>query len=268
MLGPALVVAGVAVVVFLLQGGASDGQLDVGDEASGPDTPSRPEGFPPVAADTSATPLGTPPAPPAEIGPYEFTQTQRSSDEPVAWDPCRPVRYVVNPAGAPPGTDALVQQAIDNTALATGLRFESAGTTDELWSKDREPYQPSRYGDRWAPALIAWSTEAEVPGLGGYIAGLGGAQSVTDSDGEGVYVSGGLVLDASDLGVMLNEPGGTEAVRAVIQHELGHVMGLDHVSDPRELMYTEGSPAQTTNWGPGDRRGLHELGSGACFPSV
>ena len=81
-------------------------------------------------------------------------------------------------------------------------------------------------------------------------------------------MSGGLVLDASDLGVMLNEPGGTEAVRAVIQHELGHVMGLDHVSDPRELMYTEGSPAQTTNWGPGDRRGLHELGSGACFPSV
>ena len=55
---------------------------------------------------------------------------------------------------------------------ATGLVFVNEGTTDEAWTKDREPYQPDRYGERWAPALIAWSDEGQVPGLAGYIAGM------------------------------------------------------------------------------------------------
>jgi predicted Zn-dependent protease len=56
---------------------------------------------------------------------------------------------------------------------------------------------------------------------------------------------------------------GDASVRAVLMHELGHVVGLAHVDDRHELMYPKGSSHLTT-WGPGDRAGLAALGSGDC----
>jgi hypothetical protein len=232
-----------------------------------PPTP-RPPGYPPVERDVSDAPLGTPPPAPDMPGAYEFVMTQDGTDQPVAWDPCRTVRYVVNPAGAPPGTDVLVEQAIDRTAAATGLVFVNEGTTDEPWTKDREPYQPDRYGERWAPALIAWSDEGQVPGLAGYIAGMGGAiprSAPNDADGTYAFVSGSVVLDAGDLGAGMSLPGGPEQVRAVIQHELGHMVGLDHVADPSQLMFSE---SRVPDWGTGDLAGLHQLGTGPCLPEL
>jgi hypothetical protein len=223
---------------------------------------------PPPGVDASASPLGSPPPLPAEDGPYEFVATQPGGDEPVAWDPCRPIRYVVNPAGAPPGGDALAEEAVARTASATGLRFEYAGTTDEAWTDEREAYLPDRYGERWAPVLIAWSDESSSPDLAGSVAGVGGPSSVRTADGRSVHVSGSVVLDAPDLERILAAPGGPDAVRAVIQHELGHVVGLDHVADRAQLMYTENTDEQTSDWGAGDLRGLHALGSGDCFPDL
>ena len=44
----------------------------------------------------------------------------------------------------------------------------------------------------------------------------------------------------------------------MILHELGHVMGLEHVDDPRQLMYPEiGTP---DGLAAGDLNGLYELG--------
>ncbi len=45
-------------------------------------------------------------------------------------------------------------------------------------------------------------------------------------------------------------------------HELGHVVGLNHVHDRRELM--NGANLGRTVFGPGDRRGLALLGQGPC----
>jgi hypothetical protein len=268
IIGPLVVLGLVGAGVYLLQRGTSSEDPAASSAATPSAAAARPEGYPPRAKNVSTKPLGTPPPLPTATGPFEFMQHQKGTTDPVAWDPCRPVRYVVNTSGAPAGTDALVQQAIANTAAATGLKFESAGTTTEAWAKDRDPYQPDRYGKQWAPALIAWGTEAQDPGLGGYIGGLSNGIPRYAEDGRAVYVSGSLVLDAQDLGATMGEPGGPERVQAIIQHELGHMVGLDHVADPKELMFTEGSPAQTANWGPGDLHGLHRLGTGDCFPDV
>jgi predicted Zn-dependent protease len=62
-------------------------------------------------------------------------------------------------------------------------------------------------------------------------------------------------------------PGGAGAVQAIIEHELGHVVGLDHVADPTQLMNPELEPG-VTGFGDGDRRGLALLGEGACFPEI
>jgi hypothetical protein len=66
----------------------------------------------------------------------------------VAYDPCRPVHYVVRPDLAPPGTDQLIQEAVSAVSAASGLQFVYDGATAEAPAKDRETYQPDRYGQK------------------------------------------------------------------------------------------------------------------------
>ncbi|MGJ9411746.1 matrixin family metalloprotease [Aeromicrobium sp. CF4.19] len=53
----------------------------------------------------------------------------------------------------------------------------------------------------------------------------------------------------------------SERSRAVLLHELAHLVGLDHVDDTDELMYPTSGPLE---WGPGDLAGLEALGEGRC----
>jgi len=55
-------------------------------------------------------------------------------------------------------------------------------------------------------------------------------------------------------------------VRAVIQHELAHLVGLAHIDRPAELMFPETS--QQRDFGPGDLTGLATMGAGTCVPEI
>lgn len=210
-------------------------------------------------------PLGAPPATSGATGTYRFLYVQADGTTPVAWDPCRPIHYVVRPTGAPPGSATLVRAAVARVSAATGLRFIADGETDEGFSKQREPFQPERYGDRWVPLLIAWSTVEENPDFAATVIGEGGATPVRRRDGTTVYVTGAVDLDTATLGARMRAAPGE--VQAVIEHELGHVMGLDHVTDRYQLMYPE---AQLTaeDFGAGDLAGLAALGRGTCAPDL
>ncbi len=222
---------------------------------------------PPAGLEEARLPLGAPP-PEAVLdsGPYAFSAMQPDGSGPVTYSPCRPIHYVVRPDHAPAGADALLAAAIERVAHATGLQFVADGTTQEAPDPDRPAYQPDRYGERWAPVLVAWSNASETPGLAGDVAGTGGSAALTH-DGRSTYVTGAVTIDADELDRLLATPNGTGVATGVITHELGHLVGLAHVDDPTQLMYPTTNMA-VTSFAAGDRAGLALLGAGACARDV
>lgn len=219
--------------------------------SGGPDALRRALGF-----GGPGTPKDVPPG-----GVYAFLQHQPGDqDRPVAWDPCRPIRYEVNPVDGPDDAVAMVQEAVDEVAEVTGLDFDYQGETDRRpqWSSDGPTLA------RYVPVLVAWATEDEVDQLDGDVAGIGGASSVSAGPG-GLrrYVTGEVTLDADaydELGELSN---GRDHQRAILLHELGHLVGLDHVDSPAELMYADN--VGMLEFGRGDLNGLVALGRGRCF---
>jgi hypothetical protein len=237
---------------------------DSGSDETG--TPQQSIDAPPASTEEAAEPLGKPARVPEGNGTFEVSQHQRGSSTPVAFDPCRPIHYVVNVAGAPTDGLAIVKRSIATVSTATGLKFVYDGASSEVPDKEREAYQPSQYSDRrWAPVLIAWTDEASFSELSGYIAGVGSTQPVRAQNGRLVYVTGQVVLDGEQLSTQL-APNRAE-VDAIALHELGHLVGLDHTSDRTQLMFSE-AQFNVDTYGDGDLRGLALLGRQACFPGV
>lgn len=189
-------------------------------------------------------------------GHFEFTRTQPGSDAPVGWNPCEEIHYEVNPDGAPEEWESLIGSAVDEISERTGLGFTYDGTTD-----DRD------FGDRYSsgqsapPVLIGFADADEVPDLEGDVAGLGGATAVGLNQRYG-YVTGMAVFDTDTFDRLDGRTGGETAMRSIILHELGHVVGLAHVDDRGEIMY--GEALARTTFGTGDRKGLAKLGAIAC----
>lgn len=210
-------------------------------------------------------------APPVEVAApdasYAFQQSHEvdGAQVPVAWSPCRPVHVVVDPADGPADFAAQVQVALDELSAATGLVLAYDGVVaepDPGGGGDRAAFQPERYGDRWAPVLVAWSDEAGVPGLAGDVLGLAQVHAVTDPyTGDRALVSGAVHLDTD----LLDPAYGPTGFHAVLRHELAHVIGLDHVEDPAQLM---NAVTGVPTYQAGDLTGLAALGRGACTPGL
>ena len=217
-------------------------------------------GYPPVPADARPGRL-LPPVAVVSSGPYALEHVLPGGVA-ATYDPCRPVHYVVNPAQMPAAAGPLLADAVAAVSAATGLVLVDDGRTDEPLDPQREVVQRQRYGNRWAPVLIGFSDARGYPALAGDVAGVGGSSLVQPRGAASArLVSGQIALDVDALDALI-ERGHADQVRAVMMHELGHVVGLDHVSDPTQLMYPNNRGL--TAFGPGDLEGLALLGDGVC----
>jgi Matrixin len=193
-------------------------------------------------------------------GSYSFLSTQPGTKEPVTYPPCRTVQVRINPSGEVTGGSQLVIEAMARVSELSGLKLEYVGP-----STDR----PDQWSDAmngmegYPPALVSWSDEAETSDLDGDVVGLGGSISVRGAAyARARYMTGSVTLDGPDLADVLERPDGEAQVRAVILHELGHLVGLGHVADPNQLMSETNYGLH--DFGPGDQEGLARLGGGTC----
>jgi len=187
----------------------------------------------------------------------------RTADgEPFRWDPCSTIHFQVDLGQVDDHVLDDVKEAVRRINEASGLRFEFDGVVhlsvnDLLSSGDF--VTATRAGLHWSPVLIAFRSREAMRGLG-VRGAYGAAFPVTTRFDADQFVSGAVVINAS--AGLQDGFGRAPSVGTVLQHELGHAVGLGHILDPFQLM----SPMPiVTDWGKGDLAGLEELGEGPCL---
>jgi len=195
--------------------------------------------------------------PDSDASQHDFL-AHRMDGSPLRWNPCDTIHYVINPSTAPDGSVEDVHEAVRQVSRITGIAFAYDGLSDEVPSRRRLPLQRDRYGDRWAPVLIAWvdpdDTDIDFDRNGHEAAAV--AAPARPLTGEELFVSGFIAMNIDDP----NPPGfgWPGAQGPVLLHELGHIMGLAHVETAGEIMQKAGGGV--TEYGPGDLEGLRKLG--------
>lgn len=224
--------------------------------------------------ESSPHPLGKP-APLTETSDsYAFFASTAAGQKFTAYDPCRPVHYVVRATNSPDGGLQMIHQGFAELSRVTGLRFVYDGPTKEAAAEQRKVFQPDVYGDRWAPVLITWGTPKEDPLLVPketpdgvfYPFGIGGSWSIRNAKGIDIYITGQVILNAPGLAEAAAVEG-PAVIQSTIAHELAHVVGADHVEDPTQLMNPTRAPGMT-GYAAGDLTGLAQLGQGPCSPDL
>lgn len=190
--------------------------------------------------------------------------------QPYHWDPCQPIHWVVHLAEAPPNAVPVVQEAVRRVSEATGIRFVYDGTTDlSIDDYETQGFELPINVIGWRPVLIDWMPHDEYTARTEHDGSFAFAYPV-DGRAQEVYTyrSGVVAIDAGSP--IPTDFSTRESLGPVVMHELGHVMGLAHVPEGNELMWSPQVPGASqfpdeleTTFGPGDREGLRELGSGA-----
>lgn len=203
------------------------------------------------------------------------------------WNRCAPIRWAVDThlMGAVGGNRskeaARWRAVVAEAARVTGYTFIYKGRIDGQAFFD--PAHPSDNGFRdinsnaynAAGGIDVVITYAKGNSAGAYTYpafqrgawGFGGpsygSAELVDGRTGGQQIGSGYAILRADKIQQAVKKKRTSTVRALYLHELGHVLGLGHVSDRRQIMYP--SVGKVSHYAKGDQTGLKRLASAACF---
>jgi hypothetical protein len=196
------------------------------------------------------------------------------------WNPCqKAITYRVNTKYAAKTkagrARALrdVKKAVSRVSKATGIRFRYVGRSTLIPKDTRGSSWAAR--EKHAEVYVAWvkqskkSARTNLLGVSGgrWAAGTGGYAykfwKVGDDPWSGVTGRGFVVLDSAQNKKFKSGFGSGTTRGDLLMHELGHVMGLNHVSKSSQVMYPTIRRHSVSAYASGDRAGLRRLGRSA-----
>lgn len=214
----------------------------------------------PLASGTTAAAIRMPALTSAS---YKFSSILDGT--PVRWNPCQAIHWRSNTARGPVGGLTILKEAVVHMATLTGTTWIYDGATTATPST---AYLPTRPTTKNTPVLIGWTDGTASDLLRGQPAQvLGMTRTVwfgVDTGTQKVAATRGAVVALNRTDRLPLR--GTMSWKATVLHELGHVMGLAHPADPRELMAPILPPV--TDLQAGDRTGLLRLGRSAGCVSI
>lgn len=187
----------------------------------------------------------------------------------MRWNPCRPIRWAINTDHAPKGFVAEARRAVTELAHATGFRMVFAGTTAPRPQAVNGTLIDGPLKAAGLQLVIAWDTKGDSNSmlrLGGDAAGET-LRQVASSGGRGSaspsqYDVAAIALNRGQRKQMVRNNKRGNGLYHVLLHELGHSVGLNHVSDSHEIMAPMAAPRSPVHYTAGDRLGLRQVGSG------
>jgi hypothetical protein len=236
-----------------------------------------------VVATAAALPLAVAP----DAGAFTSYSVTRTTDPSsghatvVRWAPCvtsatgtrtHYITYRVNPGGHPSRV-RLVRAALAKLTTASGLRFRYLGRTTYVPHNavlhyptgDQVVFDAAQERARTgAEMVVAWAPQRATNLLTSAEAGVG-TVSWSGSYGSQLRIVQAAVV--MKTGVRLRRwfaPG--ESAGALLLHELGHAVGLNHVGVRSQIMYPVIGPWSRAYYHSGDLAGLRLVGRAAgCF---
>lgn len=186
------------------------------------------------------------------------------------WDPCKTIKYRINPGYAGEGSIAFTQAAVELLERATGFRTKYVGTTTSV-PASRQKYQ------KGTDMVIAWSHQNDYSDLVQAV-GLGGPGDLKAARRKS---NNKPILEIKQPGVTMNmayadqypftfDDPANETMGLVLVHELGHAFGLEHYADNIQAMHPGDRPPSETGYHAyyeaGDLAGLRAQGAqGGCL---
>jgi hypothetical protein len=203
---------------------------------------------PTVSPVSTATPV---PTPSGSAGGYVFSLLDPTG-EPVRFDVCRTLNWSVDGTAA---EKELTRAAVADLASASGLVFKEVPWDGFRPLIDLLPMDPNHP----VQLVVRWSSADEVPDLAGDVAGVAESRSWSSSDRKRSWISFSAVVIERNASYELRRSGGN-TIWPILLHELGHAVGLSHVTDRTQVMYGSTWSGTADRYQDGDRAGLALVG--------